>query len=43
MYAIGVLDERSNRSQLNSIEAAARSACTHRFVIGSYEMEHLCE
>ena len=43
MCAIGVVNEKSNRSQLNLIKAAARSACTNRFVIGSYDMKHLRE
>lgn len=43
MCAIGVLNERTNQSQLSLIKAAARSVCTRRFVIGSYDMKHLRE
>lgn len=41
--AIGVLNEERNQSQLNLIKAADVSACTNRFVISSYDMEHLRE
>lgn len=39
--AIGVLTPEANETQLNLIQAASDSACTRRFVIGSYDMEHL--
>jgi hypothetical protein len=43
MCAIGVLNETASKSQLNLIKAAEKSHCTRRFVIASYDMQHLPE
>lgn len=41
--AIGVVSKERNANQLNLIRAAADSTCTTRYVISSYDMEHLRE
>lgn len=41
--AVGVVSKERNANQLNLISAAADSICTTRYVISSYDMEHLRE